>query len=671
MVACVRRFVPIALLLLVVAPGSGAPADVGGTIVFQDGRSGAEALYAVQPDGSGLAKVADLPGDAAVFWSPDGKRAFVLAGRRSFELQVASGRRRAISLGPLVDLSGESVSWSADGTKLAYVAMKGLDTGDIVVRDVQSGRTRRLANVASDGALAWSPDGAKIAFVNWADVAVETISVTGGGSKRVAPLGSFDADAQLAWSADGKWISIAGSAVVSSGGGRFHTLGPGAADAVWAPTGARIAFADRHGIVVADQSRGGRHRLTRNPLDVVLAWSPDGQRIAFTRNDLGSQLSRTVQLWTLNADGSDQREVTHTFPDGGSVEDAVWTADSAKGTPEQQLPLVAFRDARTLGTALPIVALAAAGGRAAIGQGLDDRAMIGPRTSLAPVVVWDPSRASAKRFPVHCKAQRFTGFSLDAVVLSGTGAGYLCDFPSISYGGVETLWLQKPGARPLAIVRTEDGEFSGSFVSGVAGDGTSVAYGVGTLRETSRGDVYTAQTKIWTSTGSQHTLVRVLKGSARVVAVDGARTAVLAGRKAVVLGAGRARTFWFQRAPLNAVFDGPRLFVQEPASLVVVDLANGRRRTVRWSAERGFGPPPVLADARADLAVYVVGAGVHVLRITDGEEIVADAPNATTPVLARLTSRGLFYSYNEANTRRPGRLVFVPREALERALSGH
>ena len=74
-------------------------------------------------------------------------------------------------------------------------------------------------------------------------------------------------------------------------------------------------------------------------------------------------------------------------------------------------------------------------------------------------------------------------------------------------------------------------------------------------------------------------------------------------------------------------------------------------------------------DGREGLAAYVVGAAVHVLRLSDGREIVIDTPNATGPVFARFVPNGLFYSFNESYAERPGRLAFVARSDLERALA--
>ena len=84
---------------------------------------------------------------------------------------------------------------------------------------------------------------------------------------------------------------------------------------------------------------------------------------------------------------------------------------------------------------------------------------------------------------------------------------------------------------------------------------------------------------------------------------------------------------------------------------------------------RGFGPAPELEGVQGDLAAYVVGAAVHVVRLSDGREIVIDTPHATEPVFARFVPSGLFYSFNESYAKRAGRLVFVARPELERALA--
>jgi hypothetical protein len=179
------------------------------------------------------------------------------------------------------------------------------------------------------------------------------------------------------------------------------------------------------------------------------------------------------------------------------------------------------------------------------------------------------------------------------------------------------------------------------------------------------------ETTLWKATDAGKALVHTFTGGATVASLDAGRIAVLRGAHAVsVLSpGGEIRTFAFHGADiLGAALAGRRLLVLEGKRVIVLDLRSGLR-IASWPVRRGFGPPPELEDAQADLAAYVVGATIHILRVSDGREIVIDTPNATTPVFARFVSTGLFYSYNESYSKRRGRLAFATNRQLESALS--
>lgn len=231
--------------------------------------------------------------------------------------------------------------------------------------------------------------------------------------------------------------------------------------------------------------------------------------------------------------------------------------------------------------------------------------------------------------------------------------------------------LVRPGKGAVDIVHTQDGEFSGLFLDGLAEDGNEITFDVGALGTTAQGDVYTARTRIWKAARVRKTTVQTFHGEATVTSLDDGRIPVLRDDRAVsVLLPGRGiRTFAFgPGSVLGAALDGARLLVLQSMRLTVLDLGSGRRMG-SWPVRRGFGPAPQLEGAQGDLAAYVVGAAVHVLRLSDGREIVIDTPNATEPVFARFVRSGLFYSFNESYDKRPGRLAFVARSELERALA--
>jgi TolB protein len=83
---------------------------------------------------------------------------------------------------------------------------------------------------------------------------------------------------------------------------------------VWSPDGTRIAFAsnrDQPGgsdIYVMNPDGSGVKRLTtgRGVINITPTWSPTGNQIAFTSDRTGSK-----QIWTMDADGLSQRQLTH------------------------------------------------------------------------------------------------------------------------------------------------------------------------------------------------------------------------------------------------------------------------------------------------------------------------------------------------------------------------
>ncbi|MBX3029738.1 MAG: PD40 domain-containing protein [Chloroflexi bacterium] len=95
----------------------------------------------------------------------------------------------------------------------------------------------------------------------------------------------------------------------------------------YAPDGRRLAYISRDGdaeydIHVLDLTTGVDRRLTTDPArDSTPEWSPDGERLAFRRVTDG-----VSQLWVMDADGSDQTQLT--FAGGGSF-DPRWSPDGA------------------------------------------------------------------------------------------------------------------------------------------------------------------------------------------------------------------------------------------------------------------------------------------------------------------------------------------------------
>jgi Tol biopolymer transport system component len=215
-------------------------------------------------------------------WSPAGSRvAFVAFGNgRSPALELAT----AAGTQPMKLTSGwyvaQAAAWSPRGRKLAFVRMRNVsdpsEASSLWTIDLRTRVKQRLAlssaryDLNSD--LAWSPRGSRIAFTlldeppnSVAAYRIYTVKAT-GGSRRLLTWGQ-----RPDWSPDGKTI------VFDSRPSPYSTTG------VWAVnadgTGARL--------LAAQAARP--------------TFSPDGTQIAFQRNG---------DMWSMNADGSDQQRLT-------------------------------------------------------------------------------------------------------------------------------------------------------------------------------------------------------------------------------------------------------------------------------------------------------------------------------------------------------------------------
>jgi dipeptidyl aminopeptidase/acylaminoacyl peptidase len=495
-----------------------------------------------------------------------------------------------------------------------------------------------------------------------------TVPADGGPATRLLRLAGVREPNYLEWSSDGKWISFMDLGafknrlyVVRPDGTGQHLLTRDAATAVWSPVGERILFAGHTGIFVVDLENENRRRLIKDDESEPEgpSWSPDGEHILYSRTDLGfhAPSGYHTQLWTMKADGTDQHPLTHAFPGDGSNSFAQWIEGTLKGRPVPKLPVVSFGGFHTLVTRLPIVALGAAGNRAAVAQGFGGLPEFhGP---LGPIVVWDPMQKGRTEIPFSgC------GSAYDVVLVAGV-VGYRCNNAEEGYTVHDALRLGG-----TSIVRTHGEEFSGSFLGGIVADRDELAFDVGSAANTGRAQFRLDHTTVWRATRFRRSLVRTFHGKASVASLDAGRIAVLRPHRAVslLLPGGGLRMFEFGRTRiLGAALDGPRLVVLQRRRLTVLDLGSGRRTA--WPVRRGFGPAPDLQDAQGGLVAYVVGVAIHILRLSDGREIVIDTPSATEPVFARFVPSGLYYSFNESYASRPGRLVFVRRDEVQRALA--
>jgi Tol biopolymer transport system component len=301
-------------------------------------------LAVINADGSGLRILTHGPWSrddggyrAVPVWSPDGRKLVFSkrverpgrpckpVGRCNDEIYVinvdGTGLRR---LTRNAVPEGHPV-WSPDGQRIAFVRWRAGPAWNIYVMNADGSGQRRLTQTPRrPGEPAWSPEGEKIAFsapagrLGAADVFV--INADGSGLQNVTTTETTSFD--LAWSPDGRQIAYVeihlpelGSPlyVVNADGTGKHRLTPPLAVDLgipsWSPDGRTLAFTGVGGIYAVHADGSGLRKLTGHGYGPE--WSPDGRKIAFI-SDRDDPAHRASDIFVMNADGSGQRNLTHT-----------------------------------------------------------------------------------------------------------------------------------------------------------------------------------------------------------------------------------------------------------------------------------------------------------------------------------------------------------------------
>jgi Tol biopolymer transport system component len=315
--------------------------ELQSTILFTSNRDqiplgaqqGAE-IYSMNPKSGDVTRLTDNQfGEAFANLSPDGKRIVFDSNRLTFDptkqvnnisdlfLMKADGTDQTLLT------RGSSATWSPDCKQIAFHASAsgtGLpikkDPGaatsdsDIFVANVDDllAGTGQPQNITNTGDLIeddadWSvptadaPDG-RIAFT--------------AHPVRDDPNLSNDAEIYVANpdGSDGRQLTG------NNPDPRFNNIEE--RSPAWSPDGTRIVFSCRIGaatlpnapfqICMMNADGSDEQQVTNDPLqtgqDLTPSWSPDGQRIVFHRNVPG----QGFQLWTMNPDGTDQMQITST-----------------------------------------------------------------------------------------------------------------------------------------------------------------------------------------------------------------------------------------------------------------------------------------------------------------------------------------------------------------------
>jgi Tol biopolymer transport system component len=277
---------------------------------FADGSLGV-----INPDGSGLRRLALCCGISNAVWSPDGRR---IAFQRDLSVYVmnanGSGQRRLVACGPPHGCQGQALAWSPTGTSLAIARGTSL-----YVLDLNTGRSRRLtAPVATphsgvyapaDVAPAWSPDGSRIAFARSPSGCAGgcttdpyVVNADGTGLKQLSSLRG--AGQAPLWSPDGRTIAVVAY-------NRIYAVNPDGSH--------------RRLLVRAPPMDPKQLRLPQGLqsgwAQALASWSSDGRHILYVRDSS----TEGTALWITNANGTGQRRL-YRASHGGNF-DATFSPD--------------------------------------------------------------------------------------------------------------------------------------------------------------------------------------------------------------------------------------------------------------------------------------------------------------------------------------------------------
>jgi TolB protein len=257
----------------------------------RSGGRGSKEIWAMDYDGANQHQITHL-GTISLSprISPDGSRlAFSSLTKSGWDILMYSMDLNRLLSFPRFGGTNLSPAWSPDGARLAFSSSRGGDP-EIYVVDQSGGNLKRLTvSKMPDVSPVWNrKTGAQIAWVSGRTDLPQIYTMESDGTN-VQKMTDQGYAVSPAWSPNGQFLVFAW----------IRHYGPGA------PGAQDIYIMD----IASKQWVQLTHDGGRNDFP---SWSPDGRHIVFQSSRSGGE-----QIWTMLADGSNQKQLTTT---GGNTQ---------------------------------------------------------------------------------------------------------------------------------------------------------------------------------------------------------------------------------------------------------------------------------------------------------------------------------------------------------------
>jgi Tol biopolymer transport system component len=203
----------------------------GQQIVFSHDMTGALELYTINADGSGLTQVThDGNGHLFARWSPDGQRFVLMSGSPEKATTVITTMKTngsdEVSLTDDIPFESYQPEYTPDGKQIVFASQAGGLVSAVWIMNADGSNKRRLTDAPLEaGGPDLSPDGKRVTFYSQQNTpkpaAVWVMNVDGSSQQRVTPLGLYPI-----FSPDGTKLVFTKGTLADGGPINLYTMNP-------------------------------------------------------------------------------------------------------------------------------------------------------------------------------------------------------------------------------------------------------------------------------------------------------------------------------------------------------------------------------------------------------------------------------------------------------------